>query len=160
LVYGLVCVDAQANMVGKKSELVVERHGPKPGVLVFARELNDEVASLIKRLDDEFVKNNAVKDRAKKGHAVVVLLSDDDALESKVKDFGDRRKIRQVTVAIDQTAGPPKWKLSPDADVTIILYDRSKVTRNFALKRGELKGEKVDTIIGAVSGLFRQLKRR
>src|SRR5262249_36022959 len=45
-VYGLVCVDAQSDLVGKKSELVVERYGPKRGVLVFARDLNESVSSL------------------------------------------------------------------------------------------------------------------
>jgi quercetin dioxygenase-like cupin family protein len=154
LVYALVCVDAQPDLVGKKSELVLERYGPKPGVLVFARDLNEQVASLIKRLDAELAKNKAVKAKVKEGHALVVLLSDDDALESKLKDFGDKHNIKQVTVGIDQSPGPLKWKLSREADVTIIVYERFKVTRNYALKRGELRGETIDTIVADVSTFF------
>jgi quercetin dioxygenase-like cupin family protein len=154
LVYALVCVDAQLDLVGKKSELVVERYGPKPGALVFARDLNEQVASLIKRLDDELAKNKAVKAKVKEGHALVVLLSDDDALESKLKDFADKRDIKQVTVGIDRSPGPPKWKLSREAEVTIILYESFKVTRNYALKRGELTGETIDTIVAEVSAIF------
>src|SRR5262249_2333144 len=97
LVYALVCVDAQTNLVGKKCDLVFERYGPKPGVLVFARDFDDQVAWLTKSLDDELAKNKAVKAKVKEGHAVVVLLSDDDALESKLKDFGDKHNIKQVT---------------------------------------------------------------
>src|SRR5262249_49547215 len=154
LVYALVCVDAQTNLVGTKCDLVFERYGPKPGVLVFARAFDDQVAWLTKSLDDELAKNKAVKSKVKEGHAVVVLLSDDDALEGKLKEFGDKHNIKQVTVGIDQSAGPPKWKLSREADVTIILYERLKVTRNYALKRGELKGETIDTIVADVSRLF------
>ena len=137
-----------------KRELVFERYGPKPGLLVFARDFDEQVAWLTKSLDDALARNKAVKAKAKEGHALVVLLSDDDALESKLKEFGDKHNIKQVTVGIDQSAGPPKWKLSREANVTIILYERFKVTRNYALKRGELKGETIDTIVADVSGFF------
>jgi len=155
-VYALVCVDAQTNLVGAKCELVIERHGSKPGVLVFARDFDDQVAWLTKSLDDELARNKAVKAKSKEGQAVVVLLSDDDSLESKLKKFGDKHNIKQVTVGIDNdnSAGPPKWKLSREADVTILLYERFKVTRNYALKRGELKGETIDTIVADVSRSF------
>jgi hypothetical protein len=153
-VYALVCVDAQPNLVGTKSELVVERYGPKPGVLVFARDLNEQVASLIKRLDAELAKNKALKAKVREGHALVVLLSDDEALESRLKDFGGKYNIKQVTVGIDQSPSPPKWKLGPEAGVTIILYERFKVTRNYAWKRGELTGETIDTLVTDVTTFF------
>jgi quercetin dioxygenase-like cupin family protein len=153
-VYALVCVDAQRDLVGKKSELVLERYGPKQGVLVFARDFNEQVARLIRRLDDELAKNKAAKAKGKEGHALVVLLSDDDALESQLKDFGAKHNVNQVTTGIDPSAGSPKWMLSREADVTIILYERFKVTRNYALKRGELKGETIETIVADVSTFF------
>jgi hypothetical protein len=56
-----------------------------------------------------------------------------------------------MTVAIDQSAGPPKWKVSTEADATVILYEKLKVTRKYALRRGELTAETIDMIVADVS---------
>jgi quercetin dioxygenase-like cupin family protein len=153
-VYALVCVDPQPDLVGKKFELIFDRYGQRPGVVVFARDLDEQLANLTKRLDETLARNRAEKPSVKEGHAEVVLLSDGEALETKLKAFGDRRSIKHVTVGIGQGADLPKWHLSREVDVTIVLYDRLKVTQNYALKRGQLTGETIDGIVAEVSTLF------
>jgi hypothetical protein len=80
----------------------------------------------------------------------VVICTDDEAMEKKLKELADKEKLKKVVLTIDNKAGPPNWKIAKDADVTVILYNRRKVEANHAFKKGEMKAEDVDKIVGDV----------
>src|SRR5438132_813609 len=70
----VVAHSGDPNFVGKRMDFT-ERYGQDPAVLVFAREMSKPLASLVKKLDAELAKRKSAKLRA-----IVVMLSDDDAL--------------------------------------------------------------------------------
>jgi len=47
--------------------------------------------------------------------------------------------------------GPKDYKLSKEADVTVVVYDRYKVEANHAFRKGELNDRAVETILADVS---------
>ena len=119
------------------------QYGAKPVVSIFARNVNDELASLIKQTD-EFVGKN----KDEKAAAFVVLLTDDpDAAEAELKQLAEKHKIKNVPLTIfDGKAGPKGYKLSEDADVTVVMWKESSVKANHAYKKGELNKAEIEKI--------------
>jgi hypothetical protein len=112
---------------------------------VFTRTSDDHLASLVKQLD-KFVDEN----KDKKVAAVVNFLGDDpETLKAAVKEFGEKNKVKNValTVALDHKEGPKALEISPDADVTVMFYNKKKVTANQAVKKGGLNKDAVSKII-------------
>ena len=76
---------------------------------IFAREITDDLASLVKRIDKQVAKN---KDQ-KMASFLVLLTDDPDAVESKLKDLAIKHKIKNIPLTIfDGIAGPPKYKIA------------------------------------------------
>jgi hypothetical protein len=130
---------------GTRSDFI-EQHGAAPVVLVFARELNEPLTGLVKRLDAEVAKYRSAKLRA-----VVFVLSDADDLETRLKDLAEKQAIGNVSLAITDPAGPPKYRLAKEAQVTVVLYKRYKVVANHAFTKGGLTAKAIDGVMADVS---------
>jgi hypothetical protein len=117
--------------------------------MIFAREISDNLGSLLKKIDTATVEN---KD-ARMG-SFVVFCSDDEGLEKKLKDLASKEKLSKIVLTIDNPSGPTKYKVAKDADVTVVLYDKQTVKANYAFKKGELKSADVDKIVGEVKKIL------
>jgi hypothetical protein len=100
---------------GTKADFI-EQYGASPVVLVFAREVNEPLTRLAKRLDAKVAKYRSAKLRA-----VVLVLPDEDELETRLKDFAEKQAIGNVSLAITDPAGPPKYRRAKEAHVTFVL---------------------------------------
>jgi hypothetical protein len=119
-------------------------------VAIFARGINDNLTSLVKKLDAETGKNK----KARMG-SFVIFLNDDEKFEKKLKDLGDKEKIKQTVLAlVEDDAGPRGWNINKDADITVILYTGRTVKANYAFKKGEMKAKDVDSIIKDVAKIL------
>lgn len=126
------------------------KHGPNPVAVVFARCTDcDMVAKLLKKLDAATVQNT----KHEMG-SFAVFLTDDDTAEQKLKAMAKNQDLKALVVAIDNPAGPAKYNINKDADVTVILYTEHKVKVNHAFKKGELTDAKIDTIINDVAKIL------
>jgi quercetin dioxygenase-like cupin family protein len=128
---------------GTRSDFV-EEYGASPVVIIFARTVSAPLNVLVKRLDAELARH---KQDGAKVHAYLVMLSDEN-LEKKLKDFAERQRIKNISLAIDGKETDPRgWKLARNADVTIILYNRRKVEGNHAFRKGELNEKTIDVVL-------------
>jgi hypothetical protein len=110
--------------------------------MIFTREINGPLTSLVKKLDAEVGKSN------KKMGAFIVLLSDDeDAAVMKLKELHEKEGIKHVSFTADSIAGPPKYKVAKDAAVTVVLYKKGKVAANHAFKKGDFDSKDVDEVV-------------
>ena len=50
--------------------------------------------------------------------------------------------------------GPPAYKLTLDADVTVLLFVKKKVVANFAFRADELTDEAVAAVVKELPKLF------
>lgn len=121
------------------------RFGGRPVVNIFARKLDENVAKLIKEIDGVVGKN---ADHEMK--AFVVLLSDDpDAQEASLKQAAKDHGIAHTPLTVyENSVGPAKYKISKDADVTVMMWVESDVKANHALKASELNGDAIAKIVG------------
>lgn len=110
--------------------------------MIFAREVNDSLTSLVKKLDAEVAKQGK-----KKMAALVIILSDDaSGVEASLKDLASKHNIKNVSLAIESPAGPGPYKIAKDAAFTCILYKQHKVLVNHAFGKGEFDDKGVEKV--------------
>ena len=118
---------------------------------VFARELNDGLASLAKQIDAAIAKNEE-----KKMTGFLVLLSEDpDADEEKLIAFAEKHGIKNLPLTLfDGVAGPPKYNLAEDAEVTVNMWVKMKVQANHAFAKGKLDAAAIKQVVADTSKIL------
>lgn len=113
-------------------------------VNVFARELTDDLASLVKQLDAVVGKN----EEKKMGGFIVLLSEDPDADEAKVVAFAEKHGIKNLPLTIfDGVAGPPAYNLAKEAEVTVNMWVKQEVKVNQAFGKGGLTASAVKQVV-------------
>ncbi len=127
------------------------QYGAKPVAAVFTREINDEVANLVKQIDESVGAN-----KHKKMCAFVVLLTDDaEAGAKQLTKLKEDQKISNVPLTVfDGTAGPADYKISKDAAVNVMMWNKSKVKVNHAFAAGKLTAEDAKKVAGETSKIL------
>jgi hypothetical protein len=107
------------------------------------------LASLAKKLDASVAANRSAKLRA-----VVVVLSDDEGLEEKLKALGQEQGgVKNVSLAYLSPPGPKHYKLSDAAEVTVIMYGKRTVAASHAFKKGGLDEKAIEAVLRDVPRL-------
>eukprot|EP00913_Durusdinium_trenchii_P035304 g33034.t1 len=119
------------------------KFGGRPVVTIFTRSIDDKVAKLIKNIDKKVGENGD-----KQMKAFVVLLTDDpDAAEPKLAALAKKSGIKNVPLTVfDGIAGPPGYKLKKDAEVTVLMWNKSKVKSNHGFAKGGLDAKSVKAV--------------
>jgi len=120
------------------------RYGNQPVVSIFAREINDELATLVKNVDQVVGQN-----RGEKMAAFVVLLSDDpSAQEGALKALAKEHGITNTPLTVfDDKNGPPSYKIT-DADFTVMMWVEGELKVNETFKAGQLSPQTVTQVVG------------
>jgi len=135
-----------------KSVCYVCRNGDRPVAMVFLRELGSDVAQLLKQLDQTVNQH-----RADGLRCFVVLLtesSQQDAAKLQTLAFDEKIDL-PLTIANESAARNSYTSISPDAAVTVILYDHLKVTRQFSFRSKECDPAAAKTVIAATEQLVK-----
>jgi hypothetical protein len=129
---------------GQKHCLYCE-NGGNPVAMVFARDCNAGLVTLMKQIDTATAKN-----KEKNMGSFVVFLSDSDELTTKLKDVCEKQGFKHTVLSVDTPAGPRGYKVDKDADITVVLYKERNVKANYAFKKGEMKEKDIETIVNAI----------
>jgi len=121
------------------------RYGDRPTVSIFTRSVDGNVESLIEKIDGVVGKN-----QNKDMKAFVVLLTDEQAAgEASLKSTAEKTKVTNTPLTtFDGTTGPDRYKISKDADITVMMWVNGKLKVNEALKASDLTAEKVASLVG------------
>src|SRR5262245_28540261 len=111
--------------------------GNSPVAAVFAREITPGLTSLVKKLEQTASSDS-------KGHAFVVLMTDDDKAENKLKDLAKAEHIEKVWLTVDNPTGPKNLKIAKEADVTVVLYANKKVEKTLVFEKGKLTDKEAE----------------
>lgn len=123
----------------------------RPVVSIFAREVNDQVAGLVKQVDSVVGQN-----QDQKMAAFVVLLTDEpESAEGTLKAVAQKHGIQNTPLTtFDGVAGPASYKLSKDADVTVMMWVDGQLKVNEALKLDELDDSKVSAVLSGTEQIL------
>jgi hypothetical protein len=83
----------------------------------------------------------------------VVFLSDEEGLEKKLKDLAEHAGLKNVSLGIDNPAGPKTYKIAKEAEVTVVLYVKGKIKANHAFRKGELTAAAIEAVLADVPKL-------
>lgn len=120
------------------------RYGGRPVVNVFARELTEELTTLIKLLDEKVARN----EEKKMAGFVVFLTSDPDALEPRLEHLAEREKLERIPLTVfEGESGPESYNIARQAEVTVMMWVNSKVAVNYALPAGKLDKPTIARIV-------------
>ena len=118
---------------------------------IFAREITDDLASLVKQVDEQVGKNSTKEMKA----FVVILAEDADAAAPKLEKLAKDQGIKNVPLTIfDGQNGPPEYNISEDADLTVMMWVDSSVKVNHALDQDKLDKDAVKAIVGDTSKIL------
>ncbi|MFP6671792.1 MAG: hypothetical protein VB857_10290 [Pirellulaceae bacterium] len=120
-------------------------------VSVFTRRITDDLASLVKQIDNTVAKNSN-----KKMRAFVVYLGDDPAAaEKKLQALAKKHKITNTPLTVFQTEeGPPNYRISRDADVTVLMWLGRQVKVNVAFGKAPLSEKDVEKVIKSTAKIL------
>jgi hypothetical protein len=123
----------------------------KPAAIVFARRLSDPLGKLTAKLDQ------AVADaRVPEFRAWLTLLTagPQPATESKLAEWGRQHALGHTPLGVfEDETGPPAYRLSRRAEVTVLLFVKQKVVASFAFQSGELTDERIAEVVKALDQL-------
>lgn len=118
---------------------------------VFARELTDNLASLVKQIDEQVAKNQDKNMAA----FVVILAEDADEVAPKLEELAKKQGIKNVPLTIfDGESGPGGYKIAKDADVTVLLWKGRSVKANHAFKKGGLDEKSAKQVLDSASTIL------
>jgi len=125
------------------------KNGDNPVAMVFARTTGCEgTAKLIMKLE-EIVAANAKSEMG----SFVVFLTDDDKAGDELKKMAEKAKLKNVVLSIDTPAGPNKYNVSKDADITVVLYSERKVVANHSFEKGKITDKDIEMIAKEATNL-------
>jgi hypothetical protein len=137
---------------GKKSCQVC-KNGPNPVVMIFAREVSGPLTKLIKKVDA------ATSDSANaRMGSFVVFCTDEEAIVKELRALAAKEKLGDIVLTVYGKAGPEKYKLAKDADVTVVLYTGGVVKSNYAFRKGELSDKDIDKILDDLPKILAEKK--
>jgi hypothetical protein len=124
--------------------------------MIFARELSDPLASLVKKIDAATEKNSGCK-----MGSFVVFLAPEEGFDQKLKDLAEKEHLKKISLATLSTPdGPQGYNIDKEADVTVVLYTKNKCKANYAFKKGELKDKDVDKIVADIKKITPEEKEK
>lgn len=122
----------------------------RPAVVVFARTLDEPLGKLTRGLDKALVDHKASNLRA----WVTLLNADQTTFDPQVVAWARKEALRGVPLSVfEDTDGPPSYKLSRDAEVTVLVFVKQKVVVNFAFRAGELTDQHIADVLKAVAAV-------
>lgn len=123
----------------------------RPAVVVFARSFSDPLGKLVRGLDKALLDHKASDLRA----WVTFLHTDQSAFDPQVVAWAKKQAVRNVPLAVfEDRDGPPSYRLARDADVTVLLFVKRKVVRNFAFRAGDLTDARAAEVLKALPAIL------
>jgi hypothetical protein len=122
--------------------------------MIFAREISDDLTSLVKKIDAATSKNS----KARMGSFVVVC-NDDEKTEDQLKALAKKEGLKKTILSmVEKKSGPNGYKLDPKADITVVLYTKHKTKAQFAYAKGEMKSKDIDAIMESLPKILPEPK--
>jgi hypothetical protein len=118
------------------------RFGTNPVVMIFAREASPQLVSLLKRVDAA----TAAHGDDSVG-SCAIFCNDAEGLPEQLDQLAKQTNLNHIVLATFAADGPSRYKIAPDADVTVLLYTHGTVKANHSFKTGELTEASIETIM-------------
>lgn len=112
--------------------------------MIFTRAISDDLAGLVRKLDEAVEKNKEKQLRS----FVVLLTNDPDDDETKLTELAKKHEIEAVPLTMfDGVTGPAKYRISKDAETTVLLWRGRTVKSNHAFAKGKFNKDSTVAVL-------------
>jgi hypothetical protein len=118
--------------------------------LIFAREVSDQLTSLVKTIDKQLGESATRHREPNKLGVFVVFCSDDPGLEKQLQKLIAKEGLKHIVFSIsaDKAKGPPGYQIAREAELTVVVYQpRYRVSDNVVLDAVDLTADKSNEIM-------------
>jgi hypothetical protein len=130
-----------------RSHCYICETGDQPAVVIFAHQLSEPLGKLAHQIDGALGQHKAASLRG----WVTFLNANQTAFDPKVVAWGQKHALRNLPLAVfEDPLGPPSYRLTAEADVTVLLFVRQRVVANFAFRAGELNDAGIAEVLKAL----------
>jgi hypothetical protein len=129
------------------------KNGARPQVMVFTKSTGEAVASLSKQLNEAISKN---ADAQLTGF-VNVMNADKATAEKSAKELAAKVADGKlpVVVPVENENGPANYGINPDAEVTVLIANKSTVVASHGYAAGKFDAAAVKAIIAEVEAAIK-----
>jgi len=121
-------------------------------VLIFSQKADDNLASLVKAVDE------VQKSNTKLGTVVVGVSGVEAADLEKLQE--SHKLTTPLTIAVNKD-GPPRYNLNKEAAVTVLVYKKGGgISKNFAFKDTKSAADKAKDIAEAAEGALKEKPKK
>ncbi|MCX7666981.1 MAG: hypothetical protein N2112_15720 [Gemmataceae bacterium] len=122
--------------------------GDNPGCVIFARKVSDSLGQLLLKIEP-------VVSREKSPIKTwMTILGEKTISIDNLGQWSKAQGLKSIPVGIfDDEDGPPSYKISQDAEITVLIFNQKKVVNNFAFRSGELNEKSIKQIVESLSNL-------
>jgi hypothetical protein len=122
-------------------------NGANPVVMIFARTPDcPGTQKLLKAVDAA----TAAHSDCKMG-SFVVFCTDEEKAEAKLKAMAEKEGYKKLVLSLDTPAGPSKYNVAKDADLTVVLYTERTSKANYTFEKGKITEKDIEAIVKDVS---------
>ena len=119
-------------------------YGDRPVVVIFTRRLGDDVISLTKQIDTVVAEHSDQKLAA----FVVHLSENPDTAAPRLRKIAETSKLTKTPLTTFATRdGPAGYAISPEADVTVLMWADQKVRASRSFGRDKLSESDIKLVI-------------
>ena len=117
------------------------------------REVSDPLTSLVKNIDKQLEEAAAVSPTPRKRGIYVIFCNDDPDQTKQLKAWIADEKLKHVVICKEEAAGPERYRVAGEADLTAVVYAGNRVKANIPLRciEGELNENSAAEITKALS---------
>lgn len=123
-------------------------------------KFTNELVALIKQLDR--MVEPAAKIKGDSRHAFVVYLTEDPETASKqLEAIAKKHELKNIPLTIyDELTGPKPYKISKDAEVTIMMWNDAKVASNHAFASAKIDKKSQASVLVAAKKLLSPAEKK
>ncbi len=127
------------------------KYGARPQVMVFTRKSSDAIAQLTKALNDAVAKNEDKQLSA----FVNVMNADKAAAEKAAQTLAAHSDKVPVVVPVENENGPANYGINPDAEVTVLIANKSTVVASHGFAAGKFDADAVSAVVKEIEGALK-----
>ena len=106
--------------------------------MIFVREVSDPLTSLVKHIDQQLEEAAALSPTQRKRGIYVIFCNDDPSQTKQLQGWIAGAQLKHVVVCKDSAAGPERYRVAKEADLTAVVYSGNRVKANIPLRKGQL----------------------
>jgi len=117
------------------------KNGSRPVAVIFTKEITPAVAQLLKKID------TATGQNKERGLGSYLVLCTDAQVVRPLAAAAEQLGIHHTILTLYKAGGPERYRLAPEAEVTVLLYNHLTVKANHAFKKDELNEAAINGIL-------------